>query len=172
MGWNSWNSFATTITEAQTLENAQIMARDLLPSGYDILTVDIQWYDPSATGYDYNAKPVPAMDGHGRLLPAPNRFPSSAGGKGFAPLASQVHAMGLRFGVHLLRGIPASPWSATCRFWARRPPRAPSPTPTASARGTRTCTASTCAAPALRPITTACSNCWPHGAWISSRWMT
>jgi hypothetical protein len=119
MGWNSWNSFATTITEAQTLENAQIMARDLLPSGYDILTVDIQWYDPSATGYDYNAKPVPAMDGHGRLLPAPNRFPSSAGGKGFAPLASQVHAMGLRFGVHLLRGIPASPWSATCRFWAR-----------------------------------------------------
>jgi hypothetical protein len=106
MGWNSWNSFATTITEAQTLENARIMARELLPSGYDILTVDIQWYDPSATGYDYNAKPVPAMDGHGRLLPAPNRFPSSAGGNGFAPLASRVHAMGLRFGVHLLRGIP------------------------------------------------------------------
>jgi hypothetical protein len=33
MGWNSWNSFATTITEAQTLEQAGIMARELLPAG-------------------------------------------------------------------------------------------------------------------------------------------
>ena len=106
MGWNSWNSFATTITEAQTLEQAAIMARELLPAGYDILTVDIQWYEPGASSYTYAEKPVPTLDDHGRLLPAPNRFPSSVGGKGFKPLADRVHALGLRFGVHLMRGAP------------------------------------------------------------------
>ncbi|WP_232793298.1 glycoside hydrolase family 27 protein [Caulobacter hibisci] len=106
MGWNSWNSFATTITEAQSLETARIMAARLLPFGYDVFTVDIQWYEPQASSYEYNRDPQPAMDGHGRLLPAPNRFPSSAGGRGFKPLADQVHALGLKFGVHLMRGIP------------------------------------------------------------------
>jgi len=106
MGWNSWNSFATTITEAQALEQAGIMARRLLPFGYDVFTVDIQWYEPEASSYTYNAKPIPAMDANGRLIPAPNRFPSSAGGRGFRPLADRVHGLGLRFGVHLMRGIP------------------------------------------------------------------
>ena len=106
MGWNSWNSFATTITEAQARETAAIMARELLPFGYDVFTVDIQWYEPNATSYTYSAAPVPAMDGNGRLLPAPNRFPSSAGGRGFAPLAAYVHGLGMKFGVHLMRGIP------------------------------------------------------------------
>lgn len=106
MGWNSWNSFATTITEAQARETARIMADKLLPFGYDVFTVDIQWYEPNAASYTYNAKPVPAMDGNGRLLPAPNRFPSSTNGRGFAPLAAEVHALGLKFGVHLMRGIP------------------------------------------------------------------
>lgn len=106
MGWNSWNSFATTITEAQALETAAIMADKLLPAGYDIFTIDIQWYEPEAKSYTYNADPRPAMDGHGRLLPAPNRFPSAAEGRGFAPIARRVHALGLRFGVHLMRGIP------------------------------------------------------------------
>jgi hypothetical protein len=106
MGWNSWNSFATTIDEAQTLEQASIMQRELLPVGYDILTIDHQWYDPKAKGYEYNRQLVPEMDAYGRLAPAPNRFPSSAGGRGFRPLADRIHAMGLRFGVHRMRGIP------------------------------------------------------------------
>ncbi|MET4664251.1 glycoside hydrolase family 27 protein [Sphingomonas sp. PvP056] len=106
MGWNSWNSFATTITEAQAIETARIMAEKLLPSGYDVFTVDIQWYDPDAKSYTYNAKPKPTIDAHGRLIPALNRFPSSAGGAGFRPLADTVHKLGLRFGVHLMRGIP------------------------------------------------------------------
>lgn len=106
MGWNSWNSFATTITEAQARETARIMAAKLLPFGYDVFTVDIQWYEPEASSYTYNADPEPAMDGYGRLLPAPNRFPSSRGNKGFALLAAEVHALGLKFGIHLMRGIP------------------------------------------------------------------
>jgi alpha-galactosidase len=106
MGWNSWNSFATTITEAQARETARIMADRLLPFGYDVFTVDIQWYEPEASSYDYNRNPKPAMDDYGRLLPAPNRFPSSVGGRGFAPLAAEVHALGLKYGIHLMRGIP------------------------------------------------------------------
>jgi len=106
MGWNSWNSFATTITEIQALETATIMAEKLLPFGYDIFTIDIQWYEPRASSYDYSAAPVPTLDAYGRLLPAPNRFPSSQANRGFRPLADRLHAMGLKFGLHLMRGIP------------------------------------------------------------------
>ena len=63
-------------------------------------------YIKGRTGYDYNTKPIPAMDGHARLLPAPNRFPSSVNGAGFKPIADKIHALGLKFGVHLMRGIP------------------------------------------------------------------
>jgi len=106
MGWNSWNSFATTITEAQALETAGIMADKLSPHGYTVFTIDIQWYEASATSYTYSAHPTPTLDGYGRLLPAPNRFPSSADGQGFKPIADKVHGLGLKFGVHLMRGIP------------------------------------------------------------------
>ncbi len=105
MGWNSWNSFAGTINEAQALETAGIMRDRLLPHGYDVFTVDIQWYEPEASGYVYNENPVPALDAWGRLMPAPNRFPSAGGGEGFAPLGRQIHAMGLKFGIHVMRGI-------------------------------------------------------------------
>jgi hypothetical protein len=106
MGWNSWNSFATTINEEQARETAHIMAEKLLPFGYNVFTIDIQWYEPGASSYTYSNNPEPTLDGYGRLLPAPNRFPSSAGGKGFAALAAEVHKLGLKFGIHLMRGIP------------------------------------------------------------------
>jgi alpha-galactosidase len=106
MGWNSWNSFATAITEAQALANAQIMAEKLLPFGYDVFTIDIQWYEPNAKSYEYRANAELTMDEYGRLLPAPNRFPSAGNGRGFKTLADQVHKMGMKFGIHLMRGIP------------------------------------------------------------------
>ncbi|WP_198118174.1 glycoside hydrolase family 27 protein [Massilia rhizosphaerae] len=106
MGWNSWNSFATTITEAQTLETADIMAAKLLPFGYNVLTVDIQWYEPNAKSYEYRKDAELTMDKYGRLLPAPNRFPSAQGGAGFKKLADQIHARGMKFGIHVMRGIP------------------------------------------------------------------
>src|SRR5688572_10378798 len=59
MGWNSWNSFATTITEAQSREIAAIMVEKLLPFGYDVFTIDIQWYEPEARSYTYNNDPKP-----------------------------------------------------------------------------------------------------------------
>ncbi|MDQ8205677.1 NPCBM/NEW2 domain-containing protein [Pelagicoccus sp. SDUM812003] len=106
LGWNSWDIFGTTITEAQTREQADAMAELLLPSGYDILTVDIQWYEPNAKGHHYTPGAELSMDEYSRLTPAVNRFPSAAGGKGFKPLADYVHSKGLRFGIHIMRGIP------------------------------------------------------------------
>jgi len=106
MGWNSWDSFAATIDEVQARANAAVMAAKLLRHGYNVFTVDIQWYEPGATGFEYRVGAELAMDPWGRLLPAPNRFPSAAGGKGFEPLADYVHAKGLKFGIHLMRGVP------------------------------------------------------------------
>ena len=106
MGWNSWNSFATTITEAQALETAAIMAEKLLPFGYDVFTIDIQWYEPGASSYEYSRTPQTVMDPWGRCVPAPNRFPSAQDGAGFAPIAERVHGLGLKFGIHVMRGIP------------------------------------------------------------------
>jgi len=106
MGWNSWDSFATTLTEDQAIDNAKVMAKVLLPHGYDVFTVDIQWYEPDATGFDYRKDASLALDPWGRLLPAINRFPSSADGMGFKPLGDRLHALGLKFGIHLMRGVP------------------------------------------------------------------
>jgi alpha-galactosidase len=106
MGWNSWDNFATTITEEQTKAQADYMARHLKAFGWKYIVVDIQWYEPNAKSHTYRENAVLEMDGFGRLLPAPNRFPSSANGAGFKSLAEYVHGLGLKFGVHLMRGIP------------------------------------------------------------------
>jgi hypothetical protein len=114
MGWNSWDCFATTVTEAQTRAQAGVMARKLEPYGWKLITVDIQWYEPNATGFDYRKDARLEMDAWGRLLPAENRFPSAAGGRGFQPLADAVHGLGLKLGVHLLRGIPRQAVDENC----------------------------------------------------------
>jgi hypothetical protein len=105
MGWNSWDIFGTTVTEAQAKQQADVMAEKLLPHGWDTLVVDIQWYQPTARGHDYEKGARLAMDEFSRLVPAPEKFPSSAGGQGFKPLADYVHAKGLKFGIHMMRGI-------------------------------------------------------------------
>lgn len=106
MGWNSWDCFATTVTEAQTKEHADIIAEKFARFGWNYVIVDIQWYEPSATGYDYRKGAPVILDEYGRLLPAPNKFPSSEKGQGFSALAENIHAKGLKFGIHLMRGIP------------------------------------------------------------------
>jgi alpha-galactosidase len=106
MGWNSWDCFATTVTEAQTKAQADVMAAKLKPFGWEYVTVDIQWFEPNATGFNYRKGAPLVMDEFSRLLPATNRFPSAANGAGFKPLADYIHGQGLKFGIHLLRGIP------------------------------------------------------------------
>ncbi|OYV86218.1 MAG: alpha-galactosidase, partial [Ignavibacteriae bacterium 37-53-5] len=107
MGWNSWDCFGTTVTEQEVRANADYMAVHLKKFGWQYVVVDIRWYvsNPHAHGYNENG-PVINMDEYGRLLPAVNRFPSSSGGRGFKPLADYIHSRGLKFGIHIMRGIP------------------------------------------------------------------
>jgi hypothetical protein len=106
MGWNSWDSFGTTVTEAQVRAQADAMARDLRRFGWRYVTVDIEWYQPTSRGHEYQVGARLSMDDSGRLVPASNKFPSSANGAGFKPLADYVHSRGLEFGIHVMRGIP------------------------------------------------------------------
>jgi alpha-galactosidase len=106
MGWNSWDAYGTTVTEAEVKANAEAMASTLKQYGWQYIVVDIQWYEPNAKAHGYRPHAHLAMDGNGRLIPAVNRFPSSANGQGFKPLADYVHRLGLKFGIHILRGIP------------------------------------------------------------------
>ncbi len=106
MGWNSWDSYGTTVREEQVKANADWMAEQLAKYGWKYIVVDIQWYEPNAQGHDYKPGAPVTMDEYGRLMPAVNRFPSSANGVGFRPLADYVHSKGLKLGIHIMRGIP------------------------------------------------------------------
>lgn len=105
-GWNSWDSYGAAVTEDVVRKNAEYMAKHMKDAGYEYVVVDIQWYEPNATTNEYNPFPDVCMDEYGRLMPAENRFPSAANGAGFKPLADYVHSLGLKFGIHIMRGIP------------------------------------------------------------------
>ena len=107
MGWNSWDCFGPTVTEAEVKSNADYMSKYLKPYGWDYIIVDIRWYVGNDKAHGYNEKdPDYVLDQYGRFLPAVNRFPSAAGGKGFKSLADYLHKKGLKFGIHIMRGIP------------------------------------------------------------------
>jgi alpha-galactosidase len=107
MGWNSWVCFGPTVTEDEVKANTDYMSAHLKKLGWEYIVVDIRWYVENDKAHGYNEKdPIIAMDDYGRLIPAVNRFPSSAEGKGFKPLADYVHNKGLKFGIHIMRGIP------------------------------------------------------------------
>jgi alpha-galactosidase len=121
MGWNSFDAYDSRITEDEFLRCAEVIRRELLPHGWDTVVIDYIWFhkSPGIPGdptkrhghpnirFEDSGEPIDRveMDAHGRLLPAPERFPSAANGKGFKPIADKVHAMGLKFGIHIMRGI-------------------------------------------------------------------
>lgn len=106
LGWNSWDCFGAAVNEKQLRENADYMAKYLKPYGWEYIVCDIQWYEPNAHSNDYNNFTELNMDEYGRLMPAENRFPSAKGGKGFKEIADYCHSLGLKFGIHIMRGVP------------------------------------------------------------------
>jgi len=110
MGWNSYDSFGDDVTEDEVMANARYLSRTLHPHGWEYVVIDYRWYDPGASQAPNNPNArrgaTLSMDSFGRLTPPPNRFPSAADGQGFKALADRIHAMGLRFGIHIMRGIP------------------------------------------------------------------
>ena len=111
MGWNSYNCYGSAVTEKEMMENAKMMSVHLKEYGWQYVVVDYCWFYPFPGAMnnppqtrDY--KPGLTMDGNGRLLPSVERFPASAGNMGFKPLADYIHSLGLKFGIHVMRGVP------------------------------------------------------------------
>jgi alpha-galactosidase len=107
MGWNSWDCYGPTVVEDEVKANADYMSANLKKFGWQYIVVDIRWYVANDKSGGYNEKdPVYNIDNYGRFLPAVNRFPSSANGNGFKPLGDYIHSKGLKFGIHMMRGVP------------------------------------------------------------------
>ena len=124
MGWNSWDCYYSSVTEKEVMQNAQYLVdNDLVRHGWEYVVIDIRWYcnHPSLGGGNYNQRGDQdyVLDDYGRYLPSPTRFPSCMqGGQnvGFKPLADKLHEMGLKFGIHIMRGVPKSVVGSTYKL--------------------------------------------------------
>lgn len=107
MGWNSWDCYGPTVVEDEVKANTDYMAEKLAVYGWEYVVVDIRWFVENDKAGGYNqTNPIYVYDEWGRYTPALNRFPSAANGVGFRALADYVHGKGLKFGIHLMRGLP------------------------------------------------------------------
>ncbi len=106
MGWNSWDSYGETVTESDVRANAAWMAEHLKSYGWEYIVVDEGWYVTNQSARPSGAAAEFSLDANGRYIPAVNTIPSAENGAGFKPLADYVHSLGLKFGIHILRGIP------------------------------------------------------------------
>ena len=114
-GWNSWDCYYSSVNEEITMRNAVYQKEHLLEYGWEYVVVDIRWYcnHPSLGGGTYNQKGTQdyVLDEYGRYLPSPTRFPSAmvdGVNKGFKAMADSIHAMGMKFGIHIMRGVPVT----------------------------------------------------------------
>ncbi len=110
MGWNSYDYYDTTVNEEQVKANADYMAAHMKEYGWEYIVIDIEWYSHKPGSMRDKFQYIPfagvEIDEYARLQPDPERFPSSAGGAGFKHLADYIHSLGLKFGIHIMRGIP------------------------------------------------------------------
>lgn len=124
MGWNSWDCYYSSVTEKEVVQNARYLVdNDLVRHGWEYVVVDIRWYcnHPSLGGGNYNQNGTQdyVLDEYGRYLPSPTRFPScmvDGQNIGFKALADSIHRMGLKFGIHIMRGVPKSVVGSTYKL--------------------------------------------------------
>lgn len=101
VGWNSYDSYGASIKEDEVLAQAQAIRTSLQPTGWNTVVIDYRWYESQLR-----------IDANGRYLPSTDKYPSATGSNGFKPLADKVHALGLGFGIHIMRGIPRTSYSS------------------------------------------------------------
>lgn len=126
MGWNSYNCYGSAVRENEVKENTDYISTNLKQYGWEYIVVDFLWaYDnPPLSALSNNKQfkledgsyvPWLAMDDYGRLLPHVNKFPSAQQNNGFKTLGNYIHNKGLKFGIHVMRGIPRQ------AVWAKTP---------------------------------------------------
>jgi alpha-galactosidase len=101
MGWNSYDSFGASVTEADMIEQGEAVREMLQPFGWNYVVIDYRWYEPGEP-----------LDANGRYLPVTSKYPSATGSTGFKSLSDRIHALGLRFGIHIMRGVPRKAYDA------------------------------------------------------------
>ncbi|EPS68784.1 hypothetical protein M569_05984, partial [Genlisea aurea] len=111
-GWNSYDSFTWIISEEEFVQNARNVAQKLLPYGYEYVVVDYLWYRRKTEGAYADSRGLDVIDEWGRVIPDPKRWPSSKSNKGFYQVADEIHRMGLKFGIHVMRGISTQAFDA------------------------------------------------------------
>lgn len=109
MGWNSWDSYGLRINEQQFRDNVDVLNSKLKPFGYTYAVIDEGWFMQNPEERPHPEQLQYAIDSNGRYIPVPSRFPSALAGEkniGFQKIAEQIHSQGLKFGIHIVRGIP------------------------------------------------------------------
>lgn len=108
MGWNSWDCFGMDVTDEQLKATAGYMAKNMKNSGWEYIVLDMGWYyGEGLNTNNFNMiNPPQYIDEYGRLIPSLRKFPSASGGRGLKPVADYIHDLGLKFGIHIMRGIP------------------------------------------------------------------
>lgn len=101
LGWNSYDCYLgdgtkfDSANEWTLMQNLEVFAEKLKPAGYEYFVLDCRWFAPTADGS------LTRLDEYGRSLPSEMRFPN-----GFKPIVDRAHKLGIKFGIHLIRGIP------------------------------------------------------------------
>lgn len=106
LGWNSFDCYAVYLHEKAANENLDAFAEKLKPYGYEYFVIDAGWYGEfklvPGTMYPMEKHAeVVALDEYGRLEPSQTYFPH-----GLKPLIEKTHELGVKFGIHMMRGIP------------------------------------------------------------------
>lgn len=116
MGWNSWISYGTSVTEDEVRDVADYMSDNLLEYGWQYVVVDAGWYAPGMVTLEQyeGSHPYQLVDKWGRLIVDPQKFPSAEGGTGFRALSDYVHSKGLKLGLHIMRGVPIQAYEQDC----------------------------------------------------------
>lgn len=121
-GWNSFDAYDCRINESEFIATVDFMEKNLLKHGWEYAVVDYCWFNDDPGNWnnprrrfghpdirmkeDGTPLDTLVMDEFGRVLPSVKRFPSAKGGAGFKGLADYVHSKGMKFGIHIMRGIP------------------------------------------------------------------
>lgn len=106
MGWNSFDSYGVYLHEKAAMENLEAFAEKLKPHGYEYYVIDAGWFGEfelqPGTIYpaEKHAKKM-NFNEYGLLQPSKTYFPN-----GLQPIIDRCHELGLKFGLHLMRGIP------------------------------------------------------------------
>jgi alpha-galactosidase len=110
LGWNSFQSYNCNIYEEVALNEIDAFIEKFAPHGYEYFVIDNGWFtSPNSIKFENYLVPTEkkctpdkvSVDEYGIVQPSELFFPN-----GLKPLIDKLHANGLKFGVHLMRGIP------------------------------------------------------------------